>query len=81
MSSVAANAVAVLERELVAGPSHAAAHRERLDRLGFADDAALAAAIRAGGVDDRFDELHAALWSAVVDKLEVSHPGYKDGRP
>ena len=31
--------------------------------------------------DARFDELHAALWSAVVDKLEVSNPGYSAGRP
>ena len=78
---VAANAVAVLQRELVVGPSQEAAHRARLDALGHADDASLAAAIRAGDFDDRFDELHAALWSAVVDKLEVSNPGYSSGRP
>lgn len=78
---VAANAVAVLERELVAGPSQAVAHRARLDALGHPDDASLAAAIRAGALDDRFDDLHTALWGAVVDKLEVSHPGYAEGRP
>ena len=69
------------ERELVAGPSQAEAHRRRLDALGHPDDASLAAAIRAGAFDDRFDELHAALWAAVVDKLEVSNPGYAAGRP
>jgi hypothetical protein len=78
---VAANAVAVLRRELVAGPSHAEAHRARLDALGHPDDASLAAAIRAGDLDDRFDEVHAAVWSSVVDKLEVSNPGYSRGRP
>lgn len=78
---VAANAVAVLQRELVAGPSQATAHRARLDALGHADDASLAAAIRAGELDDRFDEVHAAVWSSVVDKLDVSNPGYAAGRP
>lgn len=78
---VAANAVAVLQRELVAGPSHAAAHRARLDALGFDDDASLARAVRAGELDDRFEEAHRAIWSAVVDKLEVSNPGYAQGRP
>lgn len=78
---VAANAVAVLQRELVAGPSHAEAHRRRLEALGHPDDASLAAAIRAGAFDDRFDELHPVLWSAVVDKLQVSNPGYELGRP
>jgi aminoglycoside phosphotransferase (APT) family kinase protein len=78
---VAANAVAVLQRELVAGPSQAEAHRRRLDALGHADDAELASAIRAGAFDDRFDELHTALWGSVVDKLEVSKPGYAAGRP
>ena len=65
----------------MAGPSQAEAHRRRLDALGHADDASLAAAIRAGAFDDRFDELHTALWGSVVDKLEVSNPGYASGRP
>ena len=78
---VAANAVAVLQRELVAGPSQAEAHRRRLDALGHSDDASLAAAVRTGAFDDRFDEIHIAVWGSVVDKLEVSNPGYAAGRP
>jgi aminoglycoside phosphotransferase (APT) family kinase protein len=73
---VAANALGMLERELRLGPAHDAAHRRRLAALGVDDDQALAAAIRAGQLDDRWDEVLGAVWSAVVDKLAVSHPGY-----
>ena len=45
---VARNALRRVERELRLGPAIAAAHAARLRGLGFADDAALAAAIRAG---------------------------------
>src|SRR4051812_24551686 len=40
---VAANAAAILQRELAAGPDAEAAHQRRLLTLGAADDAALAA--------------------------------------
>jgi aminoglycoside phosphotransferase (APT) family kinase protein len=73
---VAANALGMLERELRLGPAHDAAHERRLAALGVTDDHALAAAIRSGDLDDRWDEVIAAVWSAVVDKLAVSHPGY-----
>ena len=49
---VARNALGIVERELRLGPAIAAAHAARLAGLGFADDAALAAAIRAGALDD-----------------------------
>ena len=49
--------------------------------LGYADDAALAAAIRAGELDDRFDEVKAAVWSTVRDKLAVDLPGYDPQSP
>jgi len=78
---VAANVLATIERELRLGPALAAAHRRRLDVLGFADDAALAAAVRAGELDDRFEEVRQAAWSAVRDKLAVAHPGYDDQLP
>jgi aminoglycoside phosphotransferase (APT) family kinase protein len=78
---VATNVLATVERELRLGPAHDAAHRRRLDRLGFADDAALAAAIRSGEVDDRFGTVRAAVWSSVRDKLAVAHPGYDDQLP
>lgn len=78
---VAANVMGMLERELRLGPAQADAHRARLDRLGVADDAHLAAAIRAGELDDRWEEVVAEVWATVVDKLEVAHPGYAAGRP
>ena len=73
---VARNALAILERELALGPAQRAAHARRLEALGYADDAALAAAIRAGECDDRFDEVLAAVHASVLDKLAVANPGY-----
>ncbi|WP_119730304.1 DUF6285 domain-containing protein [Thermomonospora amylolytica] len=73
---VAANVLAVVERELALGPAHEAAHRERLAALGHPDDRSLAAAIRAGDLDGRYAELKAALQDAVRDKLAVANPGY-----
>ena len=61
-----------------ARPTHAVAHRERLAGLGVVDDAALAAAIREGVLDDRMDEVTAAIRASLVDELSVSHPGYVD---
>jgi hypothetical protein len=71
---IALNALAMVERELDVGPAHA----DRLAALGVADDGELAAAIRAGRLDDRWDEVVAAVRAAVVDKLAVVHPGYTD---
>lgn len=73
---VAANMLAMVERELELGPEQAAAHAARLARLGVADDRELAAAIRRGELDDRYDELRSVLFETVVDKLRVANPGY-----
>jgi len=73
---VAANAVAMVVRELELGPAMAAAHGERLARLGVADDTELAAAIRSGALDDRLEEVRAAVRESVADKLRVANPGY-----
>lgn len=73
---VAANALATVQRELELGPAMAAAHEERLGRIGIADEAELAAAIRAGDVVDRHDEVVTALAESVVDKLRIANPGY-----
>jgi aminoglycoside phosphotransferase (APT) family kinase protein len=78
---VASKVLAMLERELHLGPTQASAHRERLKRLGYQDDAALAAAIRGGDLDDRWDDTLAACWEAAVDKLAVANPDYASGRP
>lgn len=75
---VAANVLAISERELRMGAEHAARHRERLDRLGFSSDAELAAAIRSGALDDRTEELERELRAMVADKLEVARPGYEE---
>jgi hypothetical protein len=76
MSRVAANVVAIIERELELGPQVAAAHAARLRQLGAGDDAELCAAIRAGRFDDRAGELVAAVRASVVDKLRIANPRY-----
>jgi hypothetical protein len=73
---VAINALGMVERELALGPAQAAAHAERLVRLGVAGDTELAAAIRAGAMDDRAAEVRAVLLESVRDKLRVAHPRY-----
>jgi hypothetical protein len=77
---VAANVLAIVERELRLGDEHAARHRERLERLGFGSDAELADAIRAGALDDRLDELAAELRQMVADKLAVARPNHVEKR-
>ena len=78
---VATNVLNIIERELRLGPAHAVAHAARLEALGMSDDGALAAAIRAGELDDRFDEVRAAVWASVRDKLAVANPEYDDLNP
>ena len=73
---VAANVLAIVERELRLGEEHGARHSERLRRLGFASDAELAAAIRSGVLDERLDELDHELRATVADKLAVARQGY-----
>jgi hypothetical protein len=75
---VAVNVLAMVERELALGPAHTEAARARLTALGYEDDAALAAAIRSGELDDRWDEVKAAVWDTVRDRLAVANPGYAD---
>jgi aminoglycoside phosphotransferase (APT) family kinase protein len=73
---VAANVVDQLRRQWELGGGQAAAHADRLRRLGFADDRALAAAIRAGKLDERLDEVKTAVWATILDKLAVANPKY-----
>ncbi len=74
---VAANALRIVERELLdTGDSDA---RAVLAGLGFADEAGLAAAIRAGELDGRDHpeaEVTACLRTLVRHRLAVAHPGY-----
>jgi hypothetical protein len=73
---VAVNALRMVERELAAGEEQAEAHQARLAALGYADDAALARAIRAGELDDRWVEVRDALAASVRAKVEVANPKY-----
>jgi hypothetical protein len=73
---VAINVLAIVQRELTLGAAHEASHAERLHTLGVADDAALAAAIRSGELDDRLDEVRSLVWASVRDKLAVANPKY-----
>ena len=74
---VASNMLAMVEREIDLGASQAAAHENRLARLGVADDTELAAAIRDRQFDDRADELRTILAEMVADKLAVANPRYE----
>ncbi|MGW0809659.1 DUF6285 domain-containing protein [Nonomuraea sp. NPDC002799] len=72
---VAINVLGMVEREILLGPAQAEEHAARLAGLGVASDAELAAAIRAGRVEDG-DALVTALEAAVRAKLEVANPGH-----
>ncbi|KAA1251168.1 hypothetical protein F0Q45_05815 [Mycobacterium simiae] len=74
---VAANALRMVERELLSpGESGVGA---ALAGLGFVDEAGLAAAIRAGDLDGRAEEVTACLRTLVRHRLAVAHPGYDSG--
>lgn len=78
---VAVNMLAMVERELALGEEHERRHGERLEHLGVADEAELAAAIRSGELDDRLDEVRQLVWESVRDKLSVANPRYLERRP
>ncbi|WP_264070318.1 DUF6285 domain-containing protein [Mycolicibacterium komossense] len=72
---VAANALRMVERELLApAPSDVVA---ALDRLGVGDESELAAAIRRGAMDTAGDDLTACLRALVSFRLAAAHPGYE----
>jgi aminoglycoside phosphotransferase (APT) family kinase protein len=71
---VADSVLRIARRELLLSEDHRAAHRRRLATLGCRDDAELAQAIRDGRLDDRFDDVTAAVRDTVTDKLLVANP-------
>jgi hypothetical protein len=73
---VAANVLRIVERELLDQSTDDVT--AALADLGFSDEAGLAAAIRAGDVDDRPDDVLACLRTVVRLRLDVAHPGYAD---
>jgi hypothetical protein len=76
---VAANVLRIVERELT--DDSAAEVTGRLAELGFADEAQLAAAIRAGALDGRADDVLPALRTLVRHRLAIAHPGYDESSP
>lgn len=68
---VAANVLRTVERELTDD-------REAPELVGYPDESALAAAIRAGDLDDRADEVLPALRAVVRHRLAIAHPGYDE---
>ncbi|PRZ44202.1 hypothetical protein CLV47_101327 [Antricoccus suffuscus] len=73
---VAANVLAIIERELTLGPDQQAEHEARLAEFDVSDDVKLAAAIRSGALDGRSAEVVEALWESVVAKVTVANPKY-----
>ena len=73
---VAANALAIVERELARGEADQRAYDSLLARLGAADEAALAAEIRAGRRDHQLAEIAREFRAIVAARLAVAHPGY-----
>ena len=71
---VAANALRIVERELL--DESEAQSRAALAALGFAQQDQLAAAIRAGEIDGRADQVIACLRALVRRQFAVAHPGY-----
>jgi aminoglycoside phosphotransferase (APT) family kinase protein len=71
---VAANALAMVERELALGPEVARFHAERLLGLGVADDTELVRRIRDGELDGRLEEVRDAIAPSVRARLEVANP-------
>jgi uncharacterized protein DUF6285 len=68
---VAANVLRTVERELTDD-------RAAPDLLGYPDEAALAAAIRAGDFDGRAADLLPRLRELVRHRLTIAHPGYDE---
>ena len=71
---VAANVLRIVEREL--SDDSAAEVTNKLAELGFTDEPQLAAAIRAGVLDDRADDVLPLLRTLVRHRLAIAHPGY-----
>ncbi len=75
---VAANALRMVERELLADAEAADGVAGALARVGCVDEAQLAAAIRAGELDGGNDRVQSALRALVGRRLAAAHPGYQD---
>ena len=79
LARVAANVLAIVERELRLGPAAEADHARRLAALGLADDLELAGRIRAGALDDRLEEVVDLTRRHAVDRLRIANPSWLCG--
>jgi len=70
---VAANVLAMVEREIRQGPALERAHRRRMISAGATSDAELVDAIRSGAMDAR-EDLRTLLLADAVDRLLVANP-------
>ncbi|MFZ1161141.1 DUF6285 domain-containing protein [Mycobacterium sp.] len=75
-SRVAANALRIVERELLADADDGV--DDALAGVGCVDEAQLAAAIRAGELDGGSERVQTALRALVGRRLAAAHPGYQD---
>jgi hypothetical protein len=74
---VALNALGMVRRELESTVDDDAAHRSRLAAIGYADDTALATALRAGEVPaDRMPQVRASLLADAEARLRVVNPRF-----
>jgi hypothetical protein len=71
---VAANVLRTVERELL--DESAVDVTDALACVGYSDEAQLAAAIRAGRLDDRSNDVLPVLRTLVRHRLAIAHPGY-----
>lgn len=71
---VAANALAIVGRDLALAEAIYARHRHRLAGLGVESDRELADAIRSGALDHRFDEVASVALASATDRLAVNNP-------
>jgi hypothetical protein len=72
---VAANVLAAVQRELVAGDGPQQRRALQLARLGVDTEAGLCAAIRSGSLDDS-EELEEILADGVLERVRVANPTY-----
>ncbi len=71
---MAAKVLRTVERELL--DQTAAQPQAALSALGYPDEDALAAAIRAGDLDGKAAEVLTGLRALVRHRLAIAHPGY-----
>ncbi len=75
---VAANALRIVERELL---DHSGDEpRDALHALGYPDEDSLAHTIRAGDLSGRDTAVLSCLRGVVGHRVEIAHPGYREGR-